>query len=354
MRNVEVIVVGGGPAGSSAAARLKAAGADVIILDKERFPRHKLCAGWITPQVMTDLQLEVNDYPHGFLSFRRLHFHVRGPSVALPCVQHSIRRFEFDAWLLGRSGAEVAQHTVRDIRTNGGYYEIDERFRCRYLIGAGGTSCPVRRSLFGEELQRTRALQTVTLELEFPWDWRDADCHLWFFEHGLPGYSWYVPKASGWLNVGVGGMATRLKRLGENIRQHWSYLAAKLQRQFGIDVPLEPAGYSYYVRAFGEPMRIGNGFLTGDSAGLATRDLCEGIGPAIRSGQQAADAILTGAEYTLDGIAGSSLGGGLISHCMDWAFTRGAGRSSAPKQPMAGDAHGLNSSSPSRYKDQRR
>jgi hypothetical protein len=99
-----------------------------------------------------------------------------------------------------------------------------------------------------------------------------------------------------------------------------------LQHQFGINVPDDPAGYSYYVRDFGEPMRIDNAFLAGDSAGLATRDLCEGIGPAIRSGQQAAHAIVNGTEYTLDGVTGASLGGGLISRCVDWAFTHGAGR----------------------------
>jgi len=324
MRTVDIVVVGGGPAGAAAAQRLKGAGANVLVLDKERFPRHKLCAGWITPQVLTDLQVEVNAYPHGFLSFRRLHFHVKGPHVAVPCIQHSIRRFEFDAWLLRRSGAEFVQHTVRDIRADGDEYEIDGMFRCRYLIGAGGTSCPVRRSLFGTA-PRARTLQTATLELEFPCDWRDGDCHLWFFEHGLPGYSWYVPKAEGWLNVGVGGMAARLKRRGENIREHWSHLAGKLQRQFGIK-PGDPTGYSYYVRDFGGPLRIGNAFLTGDAAGLATRDLSEGIGPAIRSGQQAAHAIIMGSEYSLEGVTGASLGGGLISRCMDWAFTRGAGR----------------------------
>ena len=117
MRSVEVIVVGGGPAGSAAAQRLKAAGADVLVLDKERFPRHKLCAGWITPQVVSDLQLEISAYPHRFLSFRRLHWHLQGLHLPVPCVQHSIRRFEFDAWLLERSGAEVVQHSVKEIQS---------------------------------------------------------------------------------------------------------------------------------------------------------------------------------------------------------------------------------------------
>lgn len=323
LRSADVIVVGGGPAGSAAAARLKSAGADVIVLDKEHFPRPKLCAGWITPEVVRDLGLEIPEYPHSFLSFRRLHWHLRGLHLPVPCVQHSIRRVEFDHWLLERSGAEVVQHGVKEIRQDGEHYVIDGLFRCRYLIGAAGTSCPVRRILFEKALPRARALQTVTLELEFPYDWRDPDCHLWFFEHGLPGYSWYVPKKSGWLNVGVGAMATRLKQRGDNVRRHWQYLASKLLGQFGIPMPSEPTGYSYYVRGPIEPARIGNAFVTGDAAGLATRDLCEGIGPAIRSGQRAADAVLCGAPYDLAGVTGSSLGGGLTSRWMDWAFTRG-------------------------------
>jgi flavin-dependent dehydrogenase len=322
VRSVETIVVGGGPAGSAAAERLRAAGMEVVVLDKERFPRSKLCAGWITPEVVTDLQLNLAAYPHGFLSFRRLHCHVRGLRLPVPCVQHSIRRVEFDAWLLERSGAEVVQHSVREIARAGDGYVIDGEFCCRYLVGAGGTACPVRRLLFDAAAPRVRDLQTVTLELEFPCDWRDPDCHLWFFEHGLPGYSWYVPKALGWLNVGVGAMATRLKARGETIRGHWQHVTREVLRRFGIVVPAEPSGYSYYVRG---PVvgRSGNAFVTGDAAGLATRDLCEGIGPAVRSGQRAAAAILHGVAYDLGDVTGASLGGGLLTRWMDWSFTRG-------------------------------
>jgi flavin-dependent dehydrogenase len=273
--------------------------------------------------VVRDLRLEIAAYPHGFLSFRRLHWHLRGLRLPVPCVQHSIRRIEFDAWLLERSGAEVIHHNVKEIRQEGEYFVIDGAFRCRYLIGAGGTSCPVRRSLFDTAMPRARALQTVTLELEFPYEWRDPDCHLWFFDRGLPGYSWYVPKAHGWLNVGVGAMALRLKQRGENVRQHWQHLASKLLLQFGIRLPSDPTGYSYYVRGELKPARIGNALLTGDAAGLATRDLCEGIGPAVRSGQLAAKSILSDNPYQLDDATGASLGGGLITRCMDWAFTRG-------------------------------
>lgn len=324
MRGAEVIIVGGGPAGSAAAQRLTRAGIEVLVLDKESFPRHKLCAGWITPEVVGDLELEIGAYPHSFLTFRRLHWYLKGLHLPVASVQHSIRRFEFDAWLLERSSSVVLQHAVKDIVVDGDGYLIDGLFRCRYLIGAGGTSCPVYRSLFRSVLPRPRALQTVTLELEFPCRWRDPDCHLWFFERGLPGYSWYVPKAGDWVNVGVGAMAARLKERGQDIRQHWQHLIHKLERRFGIRVPTDPTGYSYYLHGPLETPRLGNAFLTGDAAGLATRDLCEGIGPAIRSGQRAATSIVSGAGYVLRGVTGASLGGGLLSRWIDWAFTRGA------------------------------
>jgi flavin-dependent dehydrogenase len=321
----DVVIVGGGPAGSTAAWKLRQGGADVLVLDKESFPRLKLCAGWITPEVVRDLEMDPATYPHRFLTFQRLHGHFKGLHLRVNCVQHSIRRFEFDAWLLERSGAPTIQHTVREVRAeSGGGYVIDEQFRCRYLIGAGGTRCPVYRALFRDANPRASELQTVTLEHEFAYDWREPDCHLWFFDKGLPGYSWYVPKADGWLNVGVGGMARRLKDSGDDIKRHWELFTRSLGRKLVPSVQYDPAGYSYYLRGNVSVGRVGDAFITGDAAGLATRDLCEGIGPAVRSGLRAAQAILGGAAYELDDVTGASLGGGLATRLLDWAFTRGA------------------------------
>jgi len=145
-----VLIVGGGPAGSAAARELVARGVDVLVLDKESFPRLKLCAGWITPEVLRDLELDPKTYPHRFLTFERMKIHVKGLGFRVASVQHSIRRFEFDSWLLQRSGAPVVQHTVRNIRAETDGYVIDDEFRAKYLIGAGGTRCPVYRSLFRE------------------------------------------------------------------------------------------------------------------------------------------------------------------------------------------------------------
>lgn len=324
MQSCDVVIVGGGPAGSSAARALKRAGADVLVLDKEKFPRLKLCAGWITPEVVQDLEMDISTYPHRFLTFDRLHVHVKALYVKVPCVQHSIRRAEFDAWLLERSGAPVVQHTVKSIRRDGGEYVIDDAFRCRYLIGAGGTRCPVYRTFFKEANPRVAELQTVTLEHELPYDWKDGDCHLWFFDNGLPGYSWYVPKENGFLNVGVGGMAERMKRSGKDIRYHWAHFTGLLDRTLASGAQYDPTGYSYFLRGKVDVVRIDNAFITGDAAGLATRDMAEGIGPAVRSGVRAAAAILEGKPYELHDVTGGSLGGGFVTRVFDWAMTRGA------------------------------
>jgi flavin-dependent dehydrogenase len=324
VKTCDVLIVGGGPAGSAAARRLKLGGADVLVLDKEDFPRLKLCAGWITPEVVRELEIDIPSYPHRFLTFDRLHIHVKGLYVKVPCVQHSIRRVEFDAWLLRRSGAPVVKHTVRNVRLEDGWYIVDDAFRSRYLIGAGGTRCPVYRTFFKEANPRAVELQTVTLEHEIPYEWKDGDCHLWFFDKGLPGYSWYVPKEDGWLNVGVGGMAERLKRSGKDIRHHWSHFTGMLDRKLANGAQYDPTGYSYFLRGKVDVVRVGNAFITGDAAGLATRDMAEGIGPAVRSAHRAAEAVLEGKPYDLDDVTGASLGGGFVTRVFDWAMTRGA------------------------------
>ena len=308
MRSCDVLIVGGGPAGSAAAWRLRRAGADVLVLDRERFPRLKLCAGWITPEVVRELAIDLESYPHRLLTFARLRLHLGRLQLPVPCVQHSIRRFEFDAWLLERSGAPVELHNVRDIGRDAAGYVIDGQYRSRYLIGAGGTRCPVYRTLFKELNPRAPELQIVTLEHELEYDWHDPDCHLWFFEQGLPGYSWYVPKERGWINVGVGGIASRIKSRGQDIKQHWEHLVRKLGARLTRGARYDPGGYSYYLRGRVEVVRRDDAFITGDAAGLATRDLGEGIGPAIRSGLRAAEAILAGTAYRLDDVTGLSVG----------------------------------------------
>ncbi len=321
MQTADAIVVGGGPAGSTCAWKLRAAGLDVLVLDRATFPRTKLCAGWVTPEALHDLELEPGDYPHGLVTFDQLKLHWKILTASPGTRQYSIRRFEFDDFLLRRSGARVLHHKVREVVRQHGEYLIDGEFRSKYLVGAGGTSCPVYRTLFHDDAPRAGALQTATLEQEFRYDWRDPSCHLWFFDDGLPGYAWYVPKANGYINVGLGGMAVQLTKKGLQLRDHWNKFVARLRKRGLVDYSdFDPKGYSYYLR--GEPGVVSreNAYIVGDAASLATRDLCEGIGPAVRSGLLAARAIETGADYTVAEIDKYS-GAGFGSRMLEARFT---------------------------------
>ena len=111
----DVVVIGAGPAGSVAAYVAATQGLEVLLLDKATFPRTKLCAGWVTPEALRDLELEPGDYPHSFMTFEALTLHIGFLSIAPKTRQHSIRRFEFDEFLLRRAGAEVVLHKVKSL-----------------------------------------------------------------------------------------------------------------------------------------------------------------------------------------------------------------------------------------------
>ncbi|MDX1432646.1 MAG: NAD(P)/FAD-dependent oxidoreductase [Gammaproteobacteria bacterium] len=332
MQTYDALVVGGGPAGSACAHRLVAGGARVAVLDRETFPRTKLCAGWVTPEAVADLELDASSYPHRFNTFEHIVVHLMGLTFKLASPQHSIRRFEFDDYLLRRSGADIHVHNVKSITRDNGDYVIDDAFRAPYLVGAGGTRCPVYRTFFRDVNPRAKELQAATYEHEFPYQWRDERCHLWFFHKGLPGYSWYVPKADGYLNCGIGGMAEKLKLKGDDIKRHWQNFTTLLARGGYVrDFDYAPKGYSYYLRGNVDVVRIENAFIAGDSAGLATRDLCEGIGPAVRSGHRAADAILTGSSYTLADIDAFSADRGWVRNLLEYMFVKRGARRDAER-----------------------
>ncbi|MCF8110136.1 MAG: NAD(P)/FAD-dependent oxidoreductase [Desulfobacteraceae bacterium] len=303
MIEATVIIVGGGPAGSTCARELKKNGIDALIIDQNEFPRTKLCAGWITPKVLADLELAPQDYPHSLLVYHKILFSFKKIPLPLPTRQYSIRRFEFDAFLLKRAGVPVHKHRAKDIRRENNKYIIDDEYKCTYLVGAGGTHCPVRRALFSEIHPRDPRLCIATVEEEFAWECKDFRCRLWFFENNLPGYSWYVPKQKGYLNVGIGGKLDSLKKRGRTINHYWSLFTEKLSRKnFTNGHNFNPRGHIYYLRGKTENTSRENAFLTGDAAGLATRDMGEGIGPAVESGKLAAKAIISNTPYSLKNV----------------------------------------------------
>ena len=308
MIKTDVLIIGGGPAGSACARRLKQNHVASIVLDKTKFPRFKPCAGWVTPQVLRWVGTDMDNYPHGLTEFHCFDISINGFHFKLPTHQYSIRRVEFDAWLLKLAEPEFYLNEVHEIRQEAGEYIVDDCFSAHYLVGAGGTHCPVYQTFFSKSNPKAQDALIVAQEEEFQYNYKDARTKLWFFENKLPGYAWYVPKKDGYVNVGVGGFAGQLKKRSDTLKKHWNLLVRQLEDNGLIyDHLYKPAGHSYFLRQNLPEIRNGNAFLVGDALGLATLDMGEGIGPAIHSGQLAAEAIIHGSEYSVVGIPRYSL-----------------------------------------------
>ncbi|MFN3604206.1 MAG: FAD-dependent oxidoreductase [Leptonema sp. (in: bacteria)] len=305
----DVIIVGGGPAGSSCALHLKQSNLDILILDKENFPRVKLCAGWITPKVYSLLKMD--PYPYGILKFDKIFVSYytkknREIKFSINTTQYSIRRYEFDYWLLQKSGVEFKKHLVKNIQKEQGYYIIDGIFKTKFLVGAGGTYCPVYKTFFRDINPKSKEYQIAALEIEFPYEYQDKNCYLWFCENDLPGYAWYVPKANGFLNIGIGAFSHHLKE--KNLHWHFDYFTNKLKKLNLLkNLEREPKGHTYYLRENVRNYTNHQSCIVGDSLGLATLDLGEGIGPAIESGIAAANWILNKKPINLNTISKYSI-----------------------------------------------
>lgn len=300
MINKEIIIVGGGPAGAACAWKLKQRGITPLVLDKYSFPRPKVCAGWITPAVFRLLELRGDDYPYTVSQFDRINFHLFGLKIPVPTRQYAVRRYEFDSWLICRTGVPVNTHCVRNIIRKNGFYIIDDQYQCKYLIGAGGTHCPVYKTFFTQTRPRRPKSLIVAVEKEYPYDILHHQCHLWFFDHGLPGYAWYLPKGNNWLNIGIGAKFHTLKQRGQNIMDQWRHFTMDLQKKGFIgENPPSPKGHKYYFQYGPKKYRQDNAFIIGDAAGLSTLDMGEGIHGAVLSGIRVADAIVDNKPFVL-------------------------------------------------------
>jgi len=300
----DAIVVGGGPGGSTVAWRLARSGLRPLVLDAEVFPRVKICAGWVTPVALEDLEIDPDKYPLTIQPFTACVLEFAGArhetAWRRPASYGIIRR-EFDHYLLERAataGADVRWGIrVTDVRADGGGVTVEtERglFRAPVVVGAGGHRCPVARAL-GHVSAREEVVVAQESETRLSPEWAE---HLHAFmrapelyvEPDLRGYGWFFPKQE-FINVGVGctgGNDGTLPRRREEL-----VAALRVSGRLPAGLALEPfKGHAYVVRRQAPRRLSGERFcLVGDAAGLA-RDLSgEGIGPAIRSGGLAAGAV---------------------------------------------------------------
>lgn len=290
----DVIVAGGGPAGSTAARRLAAAGARTLLLEKATHPRYKACGGGVPVRTVgllgRPIEAVVEDAVMGIevshLGDRRF---VKRSAEPLA---YMVMRDRFDELLLswaGEAGAVVREgEAVREVEPGPtGVRVSTERgtYEAPLLLGADGASGRVARATgLGSGLAKSAAWE---LEVEAP----EAALRRW---QGLAnvdvgyrpwGYGWVFPKAER-LSIGLVTAPGRGHRIREEASRYLERLGLA-----GARVG-EARGHPIRYRRGGECVAAGPVLLLGDAAGLADEFTAEGISYAVESAGLAATAAL--------------------------------------------------------------
>jgi menaquinone-9 beta-reductase len=310
----DAVIVGAGPAGSTAALCLARAGARVALVDRRAFPRDKACGDLVGPRgvrLLAELGVSVTDVRRvgdlvvvGPSGRRALLPALPGrdyPGYALAVSRFTLDRALFDAAVT--AGAVPVRDLVVGLtgdphRPTGVELASGGELGAEVVVGADGATSRVataagllddRRALWGFAL---RAYLDAAVDLPHILLWEPEPWQL------FPGYGWIFPTADGRANVGlgVGVGADRLlaRRAGERFGQFCDYLH---------DLGLLPAQAHRGGQRLGGWLKMGmvgtlpgraTVLLAGDAAGLINPLQGEGIAQAMASGRAAATAILVG------------------------------------------------------------
>ncbi len=304
MESCDVLVIGGGPAGSSCAWQLRRHGMDAMVMDKALFPRDKVCAGWITPAVVEALRLDTGDYGRRHVlqpisAFRTGLIDGAGMETRYQAtVSYGIRRYELDGYLLQRSGARLRLgQALESLRRDRKQWIVNEAIATPMIVGAGGHFCPVARFIGGKPKAGEPVIAAKEIEFEMSRLQR-YDCQVspdtpeLYFCRDLKGYGWCFRKGNH-LNIGLGREDNH--RLPEQLRYFCEFL--KRRGRIPRDIPEDFHGHAYLLYGHTSRKLVDDGMLlVGDAAGLACPQSGEGIRPAVESGLMAAAAILAARE----------------------------------------------------------
>ena len=313
-----MVVVGAGPAGSSAAAWAARAGRQVLVIDACEFPRDKACGDGLTPRAVAELRmLGLGDWLDGRIRHHGLRLagfgsavQVPWPGASLPPVSSAVPRTELDdrvrkaaeeagaGMLLGTKAVAVNRDSTG--RVTAVVLADGRQVSCRWLIVADGARSTLGRALGRQWHQETVYGVAARGYLASPRaaeEWISSDLELRSADgQVLPGYGWIFPLGNGEVNLGVGALATAkrpadvalrplIKAYADAKRDAWGFEGAPR----AVSSALLPMGGA--VSGVAGP----NWLLVGDAAACVNPLNGEGIDYGLETGRLAAQRLGDGA-----------------------------------------------------------
>lgn len=295
----DVVVVGGGPAGATAASSLAKAGRSVLLL--ERGGRVKPCGGAIPPRLIQDFAI-----PDALLAARVTSARMFAPSdrIADMPIENGfvgmVDRREFDDWLRQRAGADGAELRTgvfegfsrdadglvllqcRESSADGGSFTL----RTRSVIGADGARSGVARAAGIKGADRMRYVFAYHEIVRSPTraSFDPARCEVHYNGRVSPDfYGWVFPHGPT-TSIGLGSAhkGFRLREATSELRKASGLAGAETIRREGAPIPLKP------LRRWDDGQSV---LLAGDAAGVVAPASGEGIYYAMLGGQLAGEAV---------------------------------------------------------------